>query len=91
LQAKNAFQATLGRVSPLSADESDFVDNVRRSSKVKTTFDLLSPIYPDSEVERFYVSADKIAWSVNWPDYKPNRHTSKSILLNPEADVDLLI
>ena len=37
-----------------------------------------------------YVPDDKVSWSVKWDDYKPNEFTSKDVLDNQNADVNLL-
>jgi hypothetical protein len=90
--------ATIGQqASSLSAEKNEIVNNnnnnnyMRKSSRVKSAFDLLNPIYPNSTAERFYVSPDKISWSVKWPEYEPNKYTLQSLLINPEADLDLLV
>ena len=45
--------------------------------------------YPKSNVTRAHVPADKISWSINWPEYQPIEYTSESVLNNPNADNNL--
>lgn len=40
----------------------------------------LTPDYPFGGPNRFPVAADKVEWSVNWPEYSPPEYTTPSIL-----------
>uniref|UniRef100_A0A4X2K7H0 ADP-ribose pyrophosphatase, mitochondrial n=1 Tax=Vombatus ursinus TaxID=29139 RepID=A0A4X2K7H0_VOMUR len=39
--------------------------------------------YPRSSVERRHVPDDKVAWHVEWPEYKPVEYTAAAVLAGP--------
>jgi hypothetical protein len=63
-------------------------------NKVDVTITLNSksrtPRYPKSNVIRADVPDGKVPWSISWPHYSPVTYTSESVLLNPNADNNLL-
>lgn len=49
-----------------------------------------SSMYPNSCIARFHVIDIKKNWNINWPEYNPPYYTSEQVLLNKNADNDLM-
>lgn len=46
--------------------------------------------YPNSRVAKFSVENNKKYWSIKWSEYKPPSYTSQNVLLDKNADNDLM-
>lgn len=42
--------------------------------------------YPHTDIQRFKIEDNKISWNIEYPEYKPVKHTSPNILNKPWAD-----
>ena len=47
-------------------------------------------IYPKTKIYRGLVPSSKKSWNVSYDNYMPVKYTSKEVILNTNADIDLL-
>ena len=82
------------KILPPIHKDAQTITAIETPNKLDVTITLNSksrtPRYPKSNVTRTSVPDDKVPWTVSWPDYNPIIYTAESVLLNPNADNNLL-
>ena len=75
-----------------SSARSELSINTIKVERLKTPNDFnISEYYPGNNgIKRFIFDKDLRPWSVDFPDYKPVKYTSKEILTDTKADIDQL-
>jgi hypothetical protein len=82
------------KILPPIHNNAHTITAIETPNKVDVTITLnnksRTPRYPKSNVIRADVPDDKVPWSISWSHYSPVTYTSESVLLNPNADNNLL-